>query len=115
MSDISCEKEKNYDFEAMVIYNEDNSLLSCQPPILFLKITKGLEGVVDIIGKSHSKNDSVFSVVNVPTDLWKDSLIIKLNLRKVNAEEVSNCSISGIPVVMPRTILFAKDAEKVGD
>ena len=91
MTYFSCDKSDNlkeYPFEATVLgNNEDCGLFA-------IKITNDLDKVIDIVGNSVS--EGIYIAKNLPVELQTAGLVIKLDLRKLNASELGACTYRGL-------------------
>lgn len=90
MTYFSCDKSDNlkeYPFEAEVLGNNSDCGLFA------IKITNDLDKVIDIVGNSVS--EGIYIAKNLPVELQTAGLVIKLDLRKLNASELGACTYRG--------------------
>jgi hypothetical protein len=102
----------SYEYEAIVIYNNKNNVISCNPEVCNLKFTKGLDKIKTVTRNSAPVSDSIYAVLNLPKDLRTDGLIIKLNLREPKDDEMPSCYNFEMPVFLASPIVFVTGVEK---
>lgn len=110
----SCQKDDDsYDFEAIVVYSRYYDMITCDPAVYDIKITKGLYRIGSVARNFTEVGDSIFATLNLPEELKEDGLLIKLDLRAPSDDEMPTCYNLEMPLVMSGPIVFVTEVEKI--
>ncbi len=108
----SCEKNENeFECEAIILSAVNTGIVMCTNDPYDLKFISGIDMVESVTDSNYQIVDSVYAVVNLPEELKKEGLIIKLNIRELKSGEGPTCYNFEMPIFIG-PVVYVTNAEK---